>query len=509
MLLFRFLLAMVPILWLILALSGLKMSSHKACLAALALACLLSIFFWSFSPLNMVTAILEGVLNALWPICLVITAALFTYNITVKTGAMNQINGMLAGVSSDQRVMMLLIGWGFGNFMEGMAGFGTSVAIPASMLASMGFHPISAAVACLVGTSMQTPFGSVGIATTTLAAVTGLDSLSLSGDVANLQWILTFMAPYIMICIMGGGIRALKGVMTITTIAALSFTAPYYLAGTFLGAELPGIIGSICTMVCIIAASRMLPQVRTSRPYDAENTGKTDFERKDVLKAWSPYLLIFLLLMVTSKLCPPVYDAVSSIKTSLTVYAGDNPGTLTFSWVGTPGVMIFLAGSAGGMIQGLSPAELCSVLLETLKKYWKTMVTICSIMAAAKIMSYSGMISDIASLLIAAGGTFYPILAPMLGVLGGFVTGSGTTTSVLFGGLQIQTASSLGLSPSWIAAANVVGAGIGKMLCPQSIAIAAGAIGVMGSESEILRTAFKYVFIYALLAGVVCLAGTF
>jgi len=220
MLLFRFLLAMVPILWLILALSGLKMSSHKACLAALALACLLSISFWSFSPLNMVTAILEGVLNALWPICLVITAALFTYNITVKTGAMNQINVMLAGVSSDQRVMMLLIGWGFGNFMEGMAGFGTSVAIPASMLASMGFHPISAAVACLVGTSMQTPFGSVGIATTTSAAVTGLDSLSLSGDVANLQWILTFMAPYIMICIMGGGIRALKGVMTITTIAA-------------------------------------------------------------------------------------------------------------------------------------------------------------------------------------------------------------------------------------------------------------------------------------------------
>ncbi len=119
------------------------------------------------------------------------------------------------------------------------------------------------------------------------------------------------------------------------------------------------------------------------------------------------------------------------------------------------------------------------VLGETLKKYWKTILTICSVMATAKIMGYSGMISDIASMLVVATGPFYPLISPLIGALGAFVTGSGTSTCVLFGGLQSQTAISLGLNPSWMAAANVMGAGIGKMICPQGIAIGAGAINAV------------------------------
>ena len=129
-------------------------------------------------------------------------------------------------------------------------------------------------------------------------------------------------------------------------------------------------------------------------------------------------------------------------------------------------------------------------------------------MATAKIMGYSGMISDIAAALVVVVGPFYPLISPLVGALGAFVTGSGTSTCVLFGGLQSQTAISLGLNPSWMAAANVMGAGIGKMICPQGIAIGAGAIGAVGSESEILRKVFKYFVIYVVIAGIICYAGS-
>ena len=148
------------------------------------------------------------------------------------------------------------------------------------------------------------------------------------------------------------------------------------------------------------------------------------------------------------------------------------------------------------------------VLGFTLKKYWRTFVTICSVLATAKVMIYSGMISDIARSAVVATGPVYPFVAPLIGVLGAFITGSGTSTNVLFGNLQLETALSLNLNPYWITAANVMGAGIGKMVCPQNIAIGAGAIGITGSDSKILAAVFKYFVVYALLAGAICFAGS-
>ena len=190
------------------------------------------------------------------------------------------------------------------------------------------------------------------------------------------------------------------------------------------------------------------------------------------------------------------------------MYAGENGNSLGFSWINTPGVMIFIAAIIGGFIQKASVGEMVQVLGETLKKYWKTILTICSVMATAKIMGYSGMISDTAELLVVVTGSFYPAIAPLIGALGAFVTGSGTSTCVLFGGLQSQTAASLGLCESWMAAANVMGAGIGKMICPQGIAIGAGAISMVDSESKILSSVFKYFLLYVVIAGIICFAGS-
>ena len=510
MLLLEFVLAMLPIIWLIVALSGLKMAGHKACVAALALTAVLDGGYWGLDALCIATAALEGVLNALWPICLVIVAALFTYNLTLKTGAMESVKKMLAGVSSDKRVLALLIGWGFGNFMEGMAGFGTAVAIPASMLAAIGLDPISAVLGCLVVNSTPTAFGSVGVPTVTLASVTGTDLTPLAGSVVTIQCILTFISPFLMVCICGKGWRALKGMVPTTLVAAASFTAPWFFTAYFIGPELPDIIGSICSMGCIIAAAKIFnkePNKEYAIQIAETEAGQKTMGIGEGLKAWSSFILIFLFLMASSTLCPPIHNAIAGIKSTVAVYAGEGGNALSFSWINTPGVMIFLAAIIGGAVQGATFGDMAEVFLETLKKYWKTILTICSVMATAKIMGYSGMISDIAKFLVAVTGSVYPLIAPLIGALGAFVTGSGTSTCVLFGGLQSETAAALGLNATWMAAANVMGAGIGKMICPQGIAIGAGAVNMVGSESKILNKVFWYFLLYVIAAGIICYAG--
>lgn len=509
MLFLKFLLAMVPIIWLVAALSGLKMAGHKACVIALMLTMVLAAGYWKLSAVCIATAALEGVLNALWPICLVIVAALFTYNLTLKTGAMEIIKKMLAGVSRDQRVLALIIGWGFGNFMEGMAGFGTAVAIPASMLVGIGLDPMGAVLGCLVVNSTPTAFGSVGVPTVTLASVTGTQLAQLSGSVALIQCILTAVSPFLMVIICGKGVKALKGMLPLTLTASLSFTVPWFLTAWFIGPELPNIVGAICSMGAMLLAIRVFNR-KPDEVYALQIAGEE--ETKPVtagegVKAWSSFLLIFLLLLATSNLCPPVHNAIAGIKSTVVVYAGEAGNALSFSWVNTPGIIIFIAAIIGGFIQKATVTDMVKVLGETLQKYWKTILTICSVMAVAKIMSYSGMISDIARFLVAAAGPFYPLIAPLIGAIGAFVTGSGTSTCVLFGGLQSETAAALGFHETWMAAANVMGAGIGKMVCPQGIAIGAGAINAVGSESKILSAVFKYFLLYVILAGIICYAG--
>ena len=522
MILIDFILAMLPIFWLIISLSKLKMNSCKACGIALLITVILAALYWKLPPLHISSAIFEGAAYALWPICLIIVAALFTYNLTIKTGAMEKIKGMLIGISDDKRILMLIIGCEFGNFMEGMAGFGTAVAIPASILAGIGLNPINAVTACLVVNTTPTAFGSAGVPTATLASITGLDLQQLAANAALIQAVHTFLSPFLAVVICGGGVKALKGVWHITLVASLSFLVPYLLFAYLLGPELPTIVGSICSMLCVILVAKFGKRKRN----EAHGTAKIESEYSvktavaeitvpathigfaEGLRAWAPFMLIFVLLILTSKLCPPVYNAIKDFKHSFMIYMGEGGKPLTFSWINTPGVVIFIAAICGGLIQNASWVEMAGVLGFTLKKYWRTFVTICSVLATAKVMIYSGMISDIARSAVVATGPVYPFVAPLIGVLGAFITGSGTSTNVLFGNLQLETALSLNLNPYWITAANVMGAGIGKMVCPQNIAIGAGAIGITGSDSKILAAVFKYFVVYALLAGAICFAGS-
>lgn len=510
MLFLKFILAMLPIIWLIIALAVLKMPGYRACPIALIVGIIASMMIWKFSAINMATACVEGILNALWPICLVIVAAMFTYNLTLETKAMDKIKQMLTMVSNDKRVLVLIIAWGFGGFMEGMAGFGTAVAIPASMLVALGFEPIFSAVVCLVANAAPTAFGSVGVPTTTLGSVTGVDVPTLASATGLQLSLFMFITPFVMVAMCGKGFKGLKGMIPTTLISSLCFVVPFYLASHFLGAELPDILGSICCMVGTVIASRIFnrnPPAEFCISAEKSESSKS-IALGEAIRAWMPFLLIFVLLMVTSSLIPPIHDFLAQFKSTVHVYAGDDTSTLSFSWVNTPGILIFIAAIIGGLVQGASFSTMWKVFKKTMVSMAKTILTICSVLALAKVMSHSGMISDIAKFFVAATGHYYPFVAPLIGALGAFVTGSGTSTTVLFGGLQAETASALGINAAWLASANTVGACIGKMICPQSIAIGVGAINQPNSDSQILKISIKYCVAYVILAGIVCFAGS-
>lgn len=498
----KFLIAIIPIVWLILALCVIKMPGWKACGIAAVLAAVLAMVCFNMQPLHALSAVLEGTLNALWPICMVIISALFVYNLTRKTGAMETIKNMLSGVSSDKLVILLIIGWGFGNFMEGMAGFGTAVAIPAGILVAMGYDPIRTVIACLVVNSTPTAFGSVGVPTTTMAAVTGLDALAISKNIVIIQFILTLIAPFMMVMIAEGSPKVLRRMWPFCLLASLSFILPQFAAAAWIGPELPNIIGSVVSMLCMILAA-----LRMEKKKNPAASALGSITPNEALQAWSPFLLIFVILLLTSSLLPALHTPIASISTKVKVYLGEKPGTLTFAWLDCPGVKIILAGLIGGRIQKASWKTIFSVLMQTLKDNVKTIFTICSVLAVAKIMGYSGMISAIAALLVSLTGNYYPLISPLIGMIGGFVTGSGTSTAVLFGSLQTQTASAISVSPEWLAAANMMGGGIGKMISPQGIAIGCAASGLSGKESTILSKTMIYAILYILVGGIVCMIG--
>lgn len=502
--------ALVPILWLIVALTVLKMPGHKACLSALVITIVLALTLWHMPGQDCATSALEGFASALWPIIIVIIAAIFTYNLCVKTGAMDIIKQSLTSVSADKRVIILIIGWCFGGFMEGMAGFGTAIAIPAAMMVGMGWDPIVACVTCMISNAFPTAFGSVGIPVVTLQTVTGLESLPLAFTTAFELAPFMILVPFLMIMAGAGGPKALKGVVGITLVSGLTFVIPELLVSYYLGPTLPVIVGCIVSLVCTILVAKTRKNKPIPAEYDmSEGIAASTANSRSVAEngqkmspfvAWLPFILIFVLLLLTSNLVPPINHALSVFKTTAKISSAANAGKASFSWINTPAVWIFIAAIIGGIAQKASGATMGKALGGTFKQMAKTIITIMSVLAVAKIMTYCGMIADMAHLFVTLTGHAYPFVAPIIAAIGAFVTGSGTNTEVLLGTLQVAAAKQIGVSQYWLAGANSVGAGIGKIMSPQCVATAVAAVGLVGQDSKVMRAIAKWCLILLVIA---------
>ncbi|WP_025729128.1 L-lactate permease [Atopobacter phocae] len=509
-----FLLGFSPILWLIVALIVLKLPGHYATLGAAVIAFVLSVTIFKLPLLTGVEAIYEGLALAAWPIIATIIAAIFTYNICLKTGAMETIKKMFVSVSNDKRVLVLLIGWGFGGFMEGMAGFGTAIAIPASMLVALGFNPVLAALVCLIANGTPTSFGSIGIPTTTLANVTELNILTLTFNTLIQLMPFMILSPFVMVFLTSksfigkGSLKSyFEGVGIITLLSGVTFFLAALLVGTFIGPDLAVVFGSVVAMASIVVSAKKLKPAYIRPEYLLEATESTQKEvppvsLKDALKAWSPFIFIFVLLLGTSKLLPSIHQLLATYNTTVQIVNVDEISPYVFNWISAPVVWIILSAIIAGLIQGATLKEIINVFIKTIYDLRLTILTMFAILATAKLMGYSGMVDAITTVLVTTTGAFYPLFSPVIGALGTFVTGSGTSSGVLFGRLQSQTAIALNHTPEWIAASNSAGVSVGKMLSPQSIAIATGTTNAIGKESELMKRVMPWALFYLVGYGV-------
>ncbi|WP_370838642.1 L-lactate permease [Intestinibacter bartlettii] len=495
-----FAIAMIPVLWLIVSLGVLKMPAHKTCSFTVILTLAIAIICWRMKFIDGITATVEGMAIALWPILLVIVAALFTYNLAVETKTMDVIKKMLSSITTDKRIQVLILAWGFGGFLEAVAGYGTAVAIPASILASLGFNPLFAAVICLLANTVPTAFGALGIPVTTLATVTGLEVVHLS-YVTSIQLAgFIVLIPFLLVILTEKSIKALKGVVGITLVSGITFAVPQVFIAKYLGADLPALVASICSMACTILMAKAMNKEKVEAKEDKIGL-------KEGVLAWLPYILLCGLILIASPLVPSINSLLAKASSNIHIYTGDATSTTAFSWINTPGMMILIATFIAGLIQKLKLTYMLDVLKRTIIQLKTSFITIMSIVAISKIMSHSGMTSSISFGLCAITGSFYPLIAPLLGAIGTFVTGSDTSANILFGALQTEAAKSLSIDPYWIAAANTAGATAGKMISPQSIAIATSATGLIGSEGKILSTTVKYCLGYVIILGLIVYFG--
>lgn len=501
----NFILALVPIIWLVIAMMVLKWATWKAALGSAVIAAIEALLIWHTPVQTVALSALEGICMALWPIVLVIVAAVFTYNLVCRSGGMDVIKRLLTSLSSDKRVVVLLVAWCFGGFMEGMAGFGTAIAIPAGMLAAMGFPPLFSCLVCLIANGIPTPWGSIGIPTVTLANVVGFEnSISLSTMQSIQTALFMILCPILIVMVTGKGFRALKGMWGITLASGISMVIPMIAVSYFVGAELVMVIASVCSL---LVTGFMAKKMKPNPEYEMElpeTSGKLSM--KEIMVACAPFLFIFVFLLGTSKLVPPINTFLAQFTSSIVFVEGQAP--VNFAWINTPGIWIFLSAILGALVQKVPASVFFDVFKATLKQMSGSIYVMLSVLAAAKIMIYSGMIAEIAAFIIAVTGSFYPFFAPWLGCIGTFVTGSGTSSSVLFGQVQLNAAQSLGMDPYWIVGLNSLGVGAGKMMSPQSLSIALSAVDKQGEDSKLLKMVLPYGLGYLALMSIVAIVGS-
>ena len=517
------LVSIIPILLLFVLMLGFKMAGHKSALITLIVTVLLALFaapyldmvperFQEASIYGVVWwGFVEGVLKAIFPILIIILMAIYSYNILVESKEIEVVKAQFTSFTDDKGILVLMLVWGFGGLLEGMAGFGTAVAIPAAILIGLGFKPMFSALVALIGNTVATGFGAVGVPVTTLCnevapgGAASAEAICETSAFAVLQLSPLFVILPFIILMLTDKKAIVKNVVLAIWTGVISVVVQYICA-RYLGAETPAIIGSIAAIVAIIVYAKIF----TKAPEKKEEA--KSYTVVETFRAWSVYLFILVFILVSGALCPPVNDFLkSNLVTKLPLPVIDT--TFKFGWISNAGLMLFLGATIGGMIQGLSFKRLMVILAKTVVNLRKTVITIISLISLASVMNYCGMIAAIAAGLVALTGSFYPFFAPLIGAIGTFVTGSDTSSNILFAKLQANVAGQLGMTgqstffgvegseTNWLVAANTTGATGGKMISPQSIAIATAACDMQGKDGEILRSAIPYALLYIIIGG--------
>ena len=533
------LVALIPIVFFFLALTKLRLKGYQAGTVTVLLALGVALLFYKMPVSAALASAVYGFFYGLWPIAWIIVAAVFLYKLSVKTGQFDVIRSSILSVTHDQRLQLILVGFCFGAFLEGAAGFGAPVAITAALLVGLGFKPLYAAGLCLIANTAPVAFGAMGIPVIVAGQVSGIDPF-LIGQMAGRQ--LPFMTILVLFWIMAimDGWRGVKETWPAVLVGGGSFAVVQFLTANYIGPELPDITSAIVSLIALTAFLKVWQPKRIFRFDTAESTtsqatgAKAPAAAKPqagatapltagaIVKAWSPFIILTAMVTLWSlkpfkalfaaggplastiiSIPVPMLDKLVAKMPPVVAQATPYGAVYTFNWLAATGTAILIAAILTIAFARFSPAKAVATLGETVRELVIPIYSIGMVLAFAFVANYSGLSATLA-LALAHTGQAFVFFSPFLGWIGVFLTGSDTSANALFGALQATTANQLGLSPVLTVAANTTGGVTGKMISPQSIAIACAAVGLAGKESDLFRFTVKHSLVFAAIIGIIC-----
>lgn len=538
------LVALIPIVFFFVALTKLRLKGYVAGTITVLLALAVALFFYKMPLSAALASVVYGFFYGLWPIAWIIVAAVFLYKVSVKTGQFDIIRESILSITADQRLQLILVGFCFGAFLEGAAGFGAPVAITAALLVGLGFKPLYAAGLCLIANTAPVAFGAMGIPVIVAGQVSGLDPFPI-GQMAGRQ--LPFMTMIVLFWIMAimDGWRGVKETWPAVLVGGGSFAIVQFLTANYIGPELPDITSAIVSLVALTAFLKVWQPKTIFRFEDqgkdagtagaagaggggaagaastvaGEPQATRTLTTGMILKAWSPFIVLTVMVTIwslkpfknlftkTGELANwviniPVPFLHNFVQKTEPVVAKTTPyaAEYAFNWFNATGTAIVLGAIISIVMLRMSPGKALETAGETLKELALPIYSIGMVLAFAFVANYSGLSATLA-LALSHTGPAFAFFSPFLGWIGVFLTGSDTSANALFGALQATTASQLGLPEVLTVAANTTGGVTGKMISPQSIAIACAAVGLVGRESDLFRFTVKHSLIFAAIIG--------
>lgn len=520
--------ALIPIIFFFLALAVFRMKGSVAGTITVVLALLVSLFAYQMPTMMALASLVYGFFYGLWPIAWIIIGAVFLYKVSVKTGQFDIIRSSILSITEDQRLQMLFVGFAFGTFLEGAAGFGAPVAITAALLVGLGFKPLYAAGLCLIVNTAPVAFGAMGIPIIVAGQVSGVETMEISQMVGRQ---LPFMVPIVLFWIMAimDGWRGVKETWPAVIVGGGSFALAQYLTSNFVGPELPDITASIASLVSLTILLKYWQPKHIFRFANEDDSMSENlaaqkqqkYSLAQIAKAWSPFAI--LTVMVTIWSVKPfknlftkdgaLHDLVISIKVPylhqmiqkmppVVAEVKDYDAIYKFDWFSATGTAIIIAAIITIIFLKMKPKEAVVTFAETINELKIPIYSIGMVLAFAFIANYSGMSATLA-LALAHTGQAFTFFSPFLGWLGVFLTGSDTSANALFGALQATTAQQIGVPEVLLVAANTSGGVTGKMISPQSIAIACAAVGLVGKESDLFRFTVKHSITFTVMIGII------
>lgn len=537
------LIAFIPIIVTVVLMVAFNWPAKRALPLAWILACVIAFAVWKMNIHDMAAYTITGFLSA-FETLVIIFGAILIMNTLKRSGAMSAINGMFKGVAKDARILAIIIGWVFGAFIEGAAGFGTPAALAAPLLISVGFPPLAAAIVALICNSTPVCYGAVGTPTNT-AFATVKDAVAAGGadpdtwKMALTKWsaismaVGAFFIVFVAVCVLVklfGKNKSFKDALPcipfiIFTVAV--FDIIYLLIATFIGPELVSLVAAVITLfVSIGAAKAGFLQPKETWTFTPEETwdrswlSTTEVPEPKVsdmplLKAFTPYIIIIAILVAT-RVCQNVGMGWASAMKAFTIGTGKSGVILGLNWnwaiLWNPGVIFIIVALLTIVIQGMKGSEVSGAWKDTGKQVSGAAIALLFGVAMVNIFRYTNVSSDVmdgsmllimARGLAALAGKAYVIVAPLIGVLGAFMSGSNTVSNTLFSSLQFETATILAMPQVFIVALQNNGGAIGNMVCVNNVVSACATTGTIGNEGKIIRTNIVPCIIYCAIVVIV------